>query len=852
MQNARRFYSVWIWLVVILALPVLGCNSLMRMAFKDTVPVYEGTEMVDSLKRSVTISRDQMGIPFIEASSKEDLAFGMGYAHAADRLGQMIGYRLMSQGRMSEMIGPAGLEMDLFMRALNLEKMSAMMIGANPAEIEPILQSYAAGVNAYMAHNPDKLPPDMQLAGYKPEPWTARDSATLTTLLTVGLSFNMHQEINALNIIQKIGAEKAIWLFPIYPDEEIPFTEAEKLKGIDLTPAAATIRELLAAQEKVLAFTTLGVAASNNWAIHKSKTASGASILANDTHMPLSLPSLWYLVHARCPDYDAAGFGVAGLPAIIGGYNGHVAWGMTMVMGDNQDVFLEKLRMIDGRLHYLHQGQWHPTIEREEVFKVKGGKPVHRIIHATDHGPLMNLAISQPPKHLLLPQATENSFGIAMRWAANLEPDQSVTGLLRLGQSQDVGQAMANARELRAISLNILCADKDDIGWQVTGRYPLRKNGRGLLPSPGWDGAYDWTGYLPVADHPATVNPKAGYLATANDRTVPPDGPVLLSSSWHYPDRVVRIRQMIEDGTGATLEGNIRMQYDQHSLYTQRIKQVVLAPAFLAAMQQEAATWHDEGRQKRFREAVQMLERFDGNMPAQSRDALIQGALLYTYTHNTFLDELGPEDSSAWISFLENSELCYNPIVDHLTQRDDRSPFWDDVRTPQKETKAQIIARSLADAIALIEQKLGKDRTQWQWGKLHTYHFRTETTQIAKHLGPIEKYGMRALAPFFDRGPYPAGGCYTTMNVAGYHLGKDFDVWLIPEMRMLVDFSRDEPLLIVNSTGQSENPLSPHYEDGIHAWLERDYQSMPFKEDNIRKRYTRTMVLKPAAGPDKQ
>ena len=232
-------------------------------------------------------------------------------------------------------------------------------------------------------------------------------------------------------------------------------------------------------------------------------------------------------------------------------------------------------------------------------------------------------------------------------------------------------------------------------------------------------------------------------------------------------------------------------------------------------------------------------------MSTDSTDACIVGALLSSVTYNAFFDELGSSES-AWTSLL--ADICHGYCApsDHLTVRGDESPLWDDVATPGKETKAQILARSCADSIDLLEKYLGKDRAGWTWGRLHTYYFETEASKMAPLMGFIQRTGMRFLSSYFNRGPFPAPGDHTTLNVSAYTMARNFDTWLIPSMRMIVDFSLEEPFYAVNSTGQTDNPVSPHYDDGIHEWLKGNYRPMPFKQENIEKQYDRVLVLKPS------
>ncbi|MBU1458607.1 MAG: penicillin acylase family protein, partial [Gammaproteobacteria bacterium] len=229
-----------------------------------------------------------------------------------------------------------------------------------------------------------------------------------------------------------------------------------------------------------------------------------------------------------------------------------------------------------------------------------------------------------------------------------------------------------------------------------------------------------------------------------------------------------------------------------------------------------------------------------------SADAALYEAFLMETARQTFLDELGPDSSAAWKALVETANASYSAQADHLLSRDD-SPFWDDIGTPGKEDKPAILARSLAASVVRMEAALGTDRNAWQWGQLHTYTWKTGTTQLAPYMSTSQRAGINAISGYLDRGPAPAGGDHSTLNVSAYRWGDNFDTWLIPAMRIIVDFGRDEPMIGLNSTGQSGNPASPHYADGIEAWLKGGYMSFPFKSENLDKVYgTQRLLLTPS------
>lgn len=844
-RYASSFLKIGV--IALLCICTAGCAGLVDRRFKRTVDSAEGRLVLVGLRAPVTVRRDAYGIPFVEAGNMADLAMAMGYVNAADRLTQMVGMKLVSQGRLAELAGPAVLDLDLYLRTMNLRQTAENLYKYTSAENKALLQRYCDGVNAYLALHRKKLPPGLAIAGYVPEAWQPMDSVTLFALVNLALSFNLHEEVAALAMAQALGAEKVAWLLPVYPDEPLPFEEAAKLDGLDLKGAAGTAGAPGHLQALLQSVGLSGVAASNNWAIAKERTRDGASILGNDMHLFLSMPALYNMMHVRCGELEAAGMNIAGLPSIVAGYNGHIAWGMTMVMADNQDLFLERLQTVDGRLHYLHKGQWLPVIEREEQFRIKGRAPVTKIVQETLHGPLLNEALGREPIHFFQAKHLVMPYGIALGRVTAVEGDDSINAFFQLSMARSVEEAGAIIRRIRAIPLNMVFADKENIAWQVIGNYPVRASGRGLVPSPGWTGEYDWTGLLETERLPHILNPASGYVATANHRTVEAHYPHVLSSSWYWPERIERIAQMLAASDRHTAESSRQMQLDVHSLFVPKLKAVLLEGGTAEAIGREIAAWPEENRRQAARKALALLAAFDGEMAADSAGAALVSVFYDLATRQIFADELGGTESDGWKAFMVLNNESYNATCDHLTVRGDESPFWDDVRTPGKETKARILANVLADAVAFLEKAQGRDPGQWRWGALHTYVWQTDTSQMAPHMGFIERLGLRALWPYFNRGPYPAPGDPFTLNVSAYTMGHDFDTWLIPSMRMVVDFSREEPMVAVNSSGQSDNPSSAHYADGIDAWRKGEYIAFPFKAAAVKSQYQEVLVLAPTA-----
>lgn len=815
-----------------------GCQSFLNSRYADSVHPDQGIVRVQGLAQSVVVRRNALGMPLIETTTFHDALFTLGYVHAADRLSQMVGMRLLAEGRLAEMNGPGVLEIDRFMRTVNLRAQAEALYKNASPRLKKFFEVYSRGVNAYLFRYKDKLPMDLAESGYRPAYWKPEDSVLLFCLLNFGLSVNLQEEIAALSLADKVGADKLAWLLPSYPDEPLPFEEAEKLRGLSLAGKIPGLAAVNDAAGQVAALNMLGVAASNNWAIAPQNSRGGKSLLANDTHLPLSMPSIWNFVQIRAPKFQAAGVSIAGVPAVVAGFNGKLAWGMTMVMGDNQDLFLEKVKREGGRLYYMADGKWQPARERQETFFIKGQRPIRETIWETRHGPLLNSALGER-KTPLQPLQFSSGYGLALH-SIQGETDRSLDALFDLSRAQSVEQAFEATREVRAVALNMLFADAQHIGWQVTGRYPNRQQGTGLVPSPGWDGAYDWDGYADPMLHPYDQDPQQGWLGTANHRTVPRGYGMQLSNSWFYPERAERIAQLAGAGRHDQ-KSMIAMQYDQTTPFAGKLQAMLDAPNMAAPLQKAIAALPAAERTKA-EEAYKRLMAFDGRMAASSADAALYGAFLHESARQTFLDELGPETSPAWQALVDTANNSYSAQADHLLGRDD-SPFWDDVKTAQKEDKPAIMARSLAGAVTYLEGKLGANRSAWQWGKLHQYNWTSEASKMAPYLSASQRSGIEAIRGYLDRGPYPAGGDHGTLNVAAYEWGKDFDVWLIPAMRIVVDFALPEPMIGVNSSGQSGNPASPHYADGIDAWLKGGYMTFPFQSGNIDRVYGNKRLL---------
>lgn len=781
------------------ALGLLSLGGCQMGNVRDSVPPTVGVEPLKGLAQNVSVRRNAQGMPLIESSSFHDALFSLGYVHASDRIGQMLGMRLLAQGRLAEMAGPEALDIDRFMRATNLRQSAGQLYADASPRLKRFFEVYARGVNAYLFRYREKLP--SPLAGYRPEYWKAEDSALIFALYSFSQSVNLQEELAALTLAQKVGADKLAWLLPNYPDEPLPEAEADKLKGLNLASQLTGLPSVAAASAQLAAFDVLGNANSANWAIAPQRSRSGKSLLAADSQ------GGWVLspVQIRTTKYQAAGFSLPGLPFVLAGFNGKLAWSGSAAMGDNQDLYLEKIRRQGNQVQYEVDGRWQPARARIETYFVKGQRPQREALYETGHGALLT--------------GDKGSLGLALRMP-DLKGDKSLDAFFDLSRAQNVERAFDASREIGAAALNMVFADASNIGWQVTGRYPNRREGQGLLPSPGWNSRYDWDGYADAMLHPYDQDPLQGWLGNANQRSAPKGYGMQLSNSWSYPERAERLAQLAGNGKHDN-RSLIAMQNDQTTVFAAKLKAMFEAPG-MAQPLKKAIDALPADQKARAREAYTRLMAFDGRLSQTSADAAVYELFLQQSTRLTFLDELGPESSPAWQAFVANARLSYSAQADHLLGRDD-SPFWDDRSTPAVEDKPTILARSLAAAISAGEQQLGADRKAWQWGRLHQYQW------------PVAS--LHGLGDRVNRRPQATGGDHSTLSPSAYAWGQDFKATLAPAVRMVVDFGQIEPLQLLTSSGQSGNPASPQFANGLDAWFRGQYQSVPLQTQNFERAY---------------
>lgn len=794
---------------------------------KASVVSESGTIKLEGLRGSVTIARDELGVPFVKADNEYDAFFGAGYAAATDRLWQMYSTKLAVTGRLAEVVGSKMLPVDVYMRSVGIKRNVDRAIDKMPAKNREPLEAYAAGVNAFLKTH-SNLPLEFVLTGYAPEPWTVYDCGYVFGALSFGLALNINEELFFLDAADKLGAEKAAWLVPTYQDEPIPFAEAQKIDkkvASAITPHADRVRDTLTEVEKV--FRT-GMPASNNWVIAGKKTKGGKAILANDTHLPLTIPSIWAMMSIESPTYKAAGVTIAGQPYIQLGYNGNIAWGATMVEADCQDLFIETIKSENNQTLYLKaDNSWAPVREVKEHFKVRFGRDKDVVLRFTGNGPLVSDALNQlDSKQLtpLVPVGFKTEKHLAMRWTLQ-DGDTAGIGIYEMGSAATMAEFRKATSKIHSIYLNLVYSDGENIAWQTTGKIPVRSKGNGQLPSIAAEG-YRWKSFLPFDAQPHRENPDSGFLVTANERTVPKDDKRKISSVWYSPERSERISDLLsakDDWQGAEVQN---MQLD---LFSKMAEKTQLVFKSIEGELNAAIAKLPAKKQERAKAALAIFKKFDNTMAKNSQGGALMGAFYHVFTRNVFGDEL-VIDSPLWKGFIDTNLRSYNAPQDHILGREE-SPYFDNIKTPEKETKADMLALALADAYEFCGDEMGAPE-RWRWEKLHKIYWKNDITK-----------DLRIASWYWNHGPVSYQGDSHTINVAHYAWGENFDTFVIPAMRFVVDFNEKEPAQLMVHTGVSGNPSSKHYRDQIKLFLEGTNNALPMGDEAKKKQYSQILTL---------
>ncbi|MFN8413023.1 MAG: penicillin acylase family protein [Anaerolineales bacterium] len=845
MKKAGKIIGRILMVIVILVLAAgAGGAFYFKSYLPNTVapksfPQIDGQIKVDGLNGKVDVYRDQMGIPQIYASTSHDLFFAQGYVHAQERFWQMDAWRHIGSGRLSEMFGSGQADTDAFLRTLGWRQTAEAEWDQLGPESKAILQAYTDGVNAYLKdHSGTALSLEYAVLGllspkYEIEPWTPINSLTWGKAMAWDLRGNMDEEITRAVLLKTMTPEQVTQLFPAYPQDHpvIVNNIGDGSTAAASAPAFAksdVSTETLSAVEKNVSSldsflgpwsTSIG---SNSWAVSGKLTDTGMPLLANDPHLGIQMPSIWFQIGLHCVEkntdcpFEVAGFSFAGVPGVIIGHNDKVAWGFTNVGPDVMDLYIEKVNP-ENPNQYEVNGKWVDFKTRDEVIKMANGDTKNITVRSTRHGPVISdtfgaLKDQGDPKDTEFIPFKDRAgvelpeqYVIALAWTA-LTPSTPFEAIWGFDRATNWEEFRKAASEFHVPAQNLLYADVEgNIAYQMPGDIPIRSKGDGTVPVPGWTDEYEWKGMIPFEELPYTFNPKEGYIATANNQVPPRDYPYMVTYDWDYGFRANRIVNLIKNAPGKIDIAYIqKMHGDTYDANGETFVPLLLKLNLASDLNP----------------ALDTLKNWDYQARADSTSAAVFNAFWRAFLKNTFNDDMPekryfPDGGSRWNEVMR--ELAKNP----------NDPFWDDKTTPNvTETMDDIMKKSFADGVAELQGMFGKDMSKWNWGDMHAATFRNST---------LGESGVFLIEDLLNRGPYPVGGGEAIINATGWSVIDGYETNWLPSMRMIVDLGNLNNSVTVHTTGESGHAYHKHYDDMAPMWANIEYYPMWWNQDSVVK-----------------
>lgn len=752
---------------------ILGFLVFFLVYFYHSAPETKGKVSLKGLKAEVKIIIDNWGLPHIFAQNEKDLFFACGYMQAQERMWQMDLTRRAGFGKLSEIFGKRTLEKDKVMRNLGLKEAAFKDYEKLSFRMKDLLLSYSNGVNSWINSRRFNWPPEFLLLRYRPQSWRPVDSLIVKEVMALLLCTDYQSEVIRAKLVKQLGAQKALEI--LEEGVKIP----SELKDASFSDWISTSN----------------FQASNNWVLAGRRTQSGKPFLANDPHLEITLPPIWYEIHLKCPTIDVIGVSLPGVPSVIIGHNQSIAWGVTNSTADVQDLYIEKLNSSQDK--YLDKDGWKPLKKKEEIIRIKGEKKPERMeIPWTCRGPIISPLIikSQQP--------------LSLRWTI-YEGGKTLEAFYLLNKAQNWDQFVEALQLLDAPSQNFVYADrKGNIGYYLSGKIPLRKKEAALFPYPGWDELGEWQGFLNEGEKPTLYNPDEGFIITANNKIIPDDFPYYVSLEWDAPFRAERIKELLLQIEKHNIESLKRIQNDVFS------KKAELFIPLLRKI---------DGRQGDLSQALRIFKHWNLEMTEGKAPALYE-VFINVLHDEVFRDKLG-KNFEKFNTFFRHKEAGLLRILDEPS-----SSWFDKKRTKAIETRDEIFRISLEKAYKWLEKKYGPPE-KWDWMKIHSIHFN-------------HPLGEAPFFWFFNRGSHPLDGDGFTVK-ASFSLPSGLKTTHGASYRQIIDLSNLENSICVLTSGQSGHFLSPFYDDQIPLWLNGNYHPMLFSLEDIEAEARGILWLKP-------
>jgi len=800
---------------ILLTLAALACAVAYSLQSPRALAQANNSVTIPGLQNRVTVRRDERGIPYIEASNDEDLYFAQGYVTASDRLWQMDVQRRAARGELSEIFGQAALNEDKRHRTFGFRQVLEDAAGRLPQNLKTALDAYAKGVNAYIdSRTAQTLPPEFLILQYKPRAWTPTDSLAVGKLMAEYLSNSWQYdimraamaslpkdkrdallpEVTALDVLV-VGKDRAVKTSAVTDTDRLP---------VALRPSAQVLAEVgdtieterRSLQRFGFVDQSETFQASNNWVVSGKRTVSGKPLLANDPHIPASAPSIWYLTELSSPGMHVAGVTFPGAPGIIVGHNDRIAWGVTNLGPDVQDLYMEKFDPANPRRYLTPQG-WQDAQVRHEEIKVRKGftssetDTVTLDVTVTRHGPIT---------------LERDSQRYAMRWTA-LDPTASdVAAFLGANRARNWKEFTAALSTYGGPTQNFVYADVDGhIGYYGAGRIPIRKSGDGSVPYDGSTDAGEWTGWIPFDKLPHVFDPPSGIIVTANQRIAGTDYPYFLTHSWAQPYRARRIFDLLNQNPKLSIDAFRKIQGDVYS-----IGLASFARDSAKILKQPVPT--DD---QKLRATVEALEKWDGKVNAESPVAPLAFQMRVAFYSRILVAALGPDLTKiyTWANFEATLDRILN----------EQSKDW----LPKEfSSYAELMRACYADARQTLTKSLSADESKWKWGEMAKVRF-THQLAAAPLVGlqftipPVPQNGLGSLCP--------------TVNVGSS-----------VSMRFIADPSDWDQTQHGITLGESGLPSNPHWKDQLDDWRNVTPRAFRFSKAAVESATKEMLILEPA------
>ena len=840
----KKFFKwVLVSLIGLQALIIIAGIVIFRMPLPDHEIDVTGLPLSDF----VEVIRDERGIPHIYGTNVDDILFAQGYVHAQDRFWQLEFWSHLSTGRLASLIGEPGVGADLLFRTFGFHKVALEEYENLEPEFKNDLINYTAGINAYIESRPQNrlslehfvlqfLNPEYVVGTYEPHYPLA-----WAKMMAYDLNGNYTSEISNSKTFNTLSPEIYNLLIPPYPEEHPYIVEEWEGRGTFASTGKANNFQQMT-QSFFIKYVTKDMQTnqslgSNSWVVDGTLTDTGLPLLANDPHLSVQLPAIWYENGLHCfpknrdCQLDTVGFSFAGSPYVIIGYNSDIAWGLTNMGPDVQDLFIEKINP-GNENQYQVDDEWIDMQRTTEIIEVAGSDPIVIEVRETHHGPIVsdrsfpiNLS-SEEGESTFREEARidlPDNFAVSLSWSA-LIPGETFVGIREFNYASNWEEFREATKKFHVPAQNLLYADRDgNIGYQSPGKLPIRRDGlHGDLPIEGWLSENDWQGFVDFEELPYTLNPSSGYIITAN-QSVHPDQP------WpNYYARGYRA-EAIERVINQYMSGKISVD----DMQAMQINNFDYSAAYVLPYVFNNV-YIDSQVLTELKEWAISEEKFEMNI--ESTGAAAWAVFYKTLAEQTFEEVVVFDNAGNEISLQPGNSDSTSEIFRTLL-KDPNHIMWDDVNTSGKENLTDILERTLSISDkTIVEIFDSSDSDDWEWGKIHTITYPTNL---------LGEAGIPILTGLVNIGPVETSGSNFAINSTDWGFGDDFTIGSYPSMRMVVDLSNLDNSRTVLPSGQSGHVMSKYYDDQVDNWIENDMYANYFSREIVELNQKDLMYLRP-------